>query len=198
MARVIPGILLILGLVQGIQGGWIHAKAWLAGFMVENAWTRTLEGENRVRPWPWADTWPVARLSFPGHGSDMVVLEGASGRVLAFAPGHLHGTASPGEEGACVVAGHRDTHFAVLEHLQPGDPIEIDGTGGSRHSYRVRKSAVLDRRCVGVGSHRRLRTDSRHLLALRCRCSRRVPTVRRVGQLIRKSHVLLIPTLPGW
>ena len=145
MARVIPGILLILGLVQGVQGGWIYAKAWLAESLLEGAWSRTLKGEAQVRPWPWADTWLVARLSFPDHGSDMVVLEGASGRVLAFAPGHLHGTASPGQEGACVVAGHRDTHFAVLEHLQPGDLIEVDGTGGSRHSYRVRASAVLDR-----------------------------------------------------
>ncbi len=145
MARIIPGLLLILGLLQGGQGGWIYAKAWLAGFMVEQAWTRTLEGESRVEPWPWADTWPVARLSFPGHGSDMVILEGASGRVLAFAPGHLHGTATPGEDGACVVAGHRDTHFSVLKHLQQGDPIEVEDRRGLRHSYRVRECAVLDR-----------------------------------------------------
>ena len=143
MARIISGLLLMLGLFQGGQGGWIYAKAWLAGLMVEKAWTRTLEGEDRVRPWPWADTWPVARLSFPKYGSDMVVLEGASGRILAFAPGHLHGTATPGEDGACVVAGHRDTHFSVLEHLQQGDPIEVEGAGGSKHSYRVRESAVL-------------------------------------------------------
>ena len=75
----------------------------------------------------------------------MVILEGASGRVLAFAPGHLQGTASPGEEGACVVAGHRDTHFTVLEHLEPGDLIEVHDRQGLCHSYRVRESAVLDR-----------------------------------------------------
>ena len=140
-------ILLIagLGFWQTGSGVWIHAKAQLAQVLLQRAWEKTLAGDAQARPWPWADTWPVARLSFPGHGSDMVVLEGASGRVLAFAPGHLHGTASPGQEGACVVAGHRDTHFAVLEHLQPGDLIEVDGTGGSRHSYRVRASVVLDR-----------------------------------------------------
>ncbi len=145
MRRMFAAMLIILGFAQGVQGGWIYAKAWLAGFMVEQAWTRTLEGENRVRPWPWADTWPVARLSFPRYGSNMVVLEGASGRVLAFAPGHLQGTAFPGEDGACVVAGHRDTHFEVLEHLKPGDLIEVDVRGGLRHSYRVRECAVLDR-----------------------------------------------------
>ncbi len=148
MARIISCMLLMIGLIQGMQGGWIYAKAWLAGLMVEKAWTRTLEGERQVRPWPWADTWPVARLSFPGHGSDMVVLEGASGRVLAFAPGHLQGTAAPGEEGAYVVAGHRDTHFAILESLQPGDPIEVEDHRGLRHSFRVRESAVLDKEDV--------------------------------------------------
>ena len=146
--RAIPVLVVILGLIQGAQGGWIYAKAWLAEAMVEEAWTRTLDGETRVRPWPWADTWPVARLSFPGRGSEMVVLEGASGRVLAFAPGHLQGTVPPGEEGTCVMAGHRDTHFAVLEHLQPGDPIDVDGTHGSRKTYRVREQAVLDKNDV--------------------------------------------------
>ncbi len=150
MPRTISGLLLILGLVQGVQGGWIYAKAALARTMVEQAWARTLEGEIQVRPWPWADTWPVARLSFPDHGSDMVVLEGASGRVLAFSPGHLHGTAFPGEDGACVVAGHRDTHFAVLERLEPGDRIQAVDRGGRRHGYRVREFAVVDRDDVGA------------------------------------------------
>lgn len=144
-ASPIPALLMALGLLQGVLGGWVYAKAWLAEVMLEGAWTRTLEGKSRVKPWPWADTCPVARLSFPGHGPDMVVLEGASGRVLAFAPGHLHGTASPGEPGACVVAGHRDTHFSVLEHLRPGDRIEVEDPGGLSHDFRVRECMVLDR-----------------------------------------------------
>lgn len=145
MVRIIAGLLLILGLLQGIQGVWIYTKACLAEILLEGAWTRTVAGESRVVPWPWADTWPVARLSFPDHGSKMVVLEGASGRVLAFAAGHLHGTDAPGEEGSCIVAGHRDTHFAVLEHLRPGDLIEAETAGGSRYQYRVRESAVVDK-----------------------------------------------------
>ena len=32
------------------QAGWIYAKAWLAQFLMESAWARTLEGEERVKP----------------------------------------------------------------------------------------------------------------------------------------------------
>jgi len=146
--RAVPIVLVVLGLVQGAQGSWIYAKGWMAQQMLEGAWMRTLEGEAKVRPWPWADTWPVARLSFPGRERSMIVLEGASGSVLAFAPGHLQGTAVPGEEGTCVLAGHRDTHFSVLEDLHPRDVIEVEGANGSRRLYRVRESTILDKRDV--------------------------------------------------
>lgn len=85
-------------------------------------------------------------MSFPDHGSETVILEGASGRVLAFAPGHLHGSDSPGGRGTSVVAGHRDTHFAVLEQLRLGDRIEVQAISGVSHSYRVRETAVLNKR----------------------------------------------------
>jgi len=102
-----------------------------------------LAGAERVRPWPWADAWPVARLILPG-GEDHIVLAGANGRNLAFAPGHLDGSAPPGGDGACVIAGHRDTHFAVLENLAPGDRVVLEDVEGTLHSYRVTAAAVVD------------------------------------------------------
>lgn len=150
MRRVAPGILLLLGLVQLAQGGWIHAKAHLAQYLLENAWQQTLAGDRQVRPWSWADTWPVGRLRTPGHGDDMIVLEGASGRVIAFAPGRLHGSARPGRPGACVIAGHRDTHFAVLEELEVGDPLFLEDATATVHEYQVTGSAVVDRSDVGA------------------------------------------------
>ena len=70
------------------HGAWIHAKAWLAQLLLQRAWERTLRGEAAAKPWPWADTWPVARLRVPAHGVDLIVLSGVSGRTLAFGPGH--------------------------------------------------------------------------------------------------------------
>ena len=66
---------------------WIHVKARLAQTLLHRAWERTIAGETHVKPWPWADTWPVARLRVPAHGIDLVVLDGMTGRTLAFAPG---------------------------------------------------------------------------------------------------------------
>ena len=78
----------------------IYLKAELAQYLLlEKAWTRTLQGENQVKPWPWADTWPVARLQLPKYGIDLIVLSGASGRTLAFGPGHVSTSAQPGTKG---------------------------------------------------------------------------------------------------
>lgn len=148
MRRVIPGLLLILGLTQLSQAGWIHAKAGLAHLCLERAWRDTLGGADEVPPWPWADTWPIARLQAPGLDASMVVLEGASGRVLAFAPGWLHGSARPGREGSCVIAGHRDTHFAILEQLATGDLLVLQDDQGHDHHYRVASTAVVDHQDV--------------------------------------------------
>src|SRR5512134_469774 len=104
-----------IGLWQVGQGGWIYAKALLAQHMLQHAWARTLAGEREVRPWPWADTWPVARLRVPVHGIDLIVLDGVSGRTLAFGPGHAGGSAPPGAPGTAIISGHRDTHFRFLQ-----------------------------------------------------------------------------------
>ena len=44
------------------QGAYIPAKAWLAQELMQRAWQRADFDNDRQAPWPWADTWPVARL----------------------------------------------------------------------------------------------------------------------------------------
>jgi len=85
--------LLALGAWQFGQGAWIEAKAWLAQALIGRAWAKTLAGHRNVKPWPWADTWPVARLSVPALGIERYVLAGTSGAAMAFGPGHVEGTA---------------------------------------------------------------------------------------------------------
>ena len=106
--------LLCLGFWQFGQGAYIPAKAWLAQELMQRAWDRASAGEERVAPWPWADTWPVARLTAEARGVDLIVLAGGSGRTLAFGPGHLSASAMPGDIGNAVIGGHRDTHFQFL------------------------------------------------------------------------------------
>lgn len=142
--------LFVIGALQFGHGVWIQAKAWLAQALIAHAWSRTLHGEKKAKPWPWADTWPVARLSAPGLGVERYVLAGANGSAIAFGPGHLSGTPVPGESGNSVIGGHRDTHLAFLRRMQPGDTLEIERADGSRIAYRVREAAVLDKRDVWV------------------------------------------------
>jgi len=138
--------LLCFGFWQLGQGAYIPAKAWLAQELMQRAWTRMVSGETRVTPWPWADTWPVARLTASSGDVDLIVLAGGSGRTLAFAPGHLHASAMPGEIGNVVIAGHRDTHFRFLKDMQAGDLLKLESGRGLEHSYEVTGVDIVDSR----------------------------------------------------
>jgi sortase A len=136
--------LLAIGGWQFAHGARIQAKAWLAQILIARAWQRTLAGEPHVKPWPWADTWPVARMSMPSLGIERYVLEGADGAAMAFGPGHLRGTALPGRRGNSVIAGHRDTHLAFLRDLPLGAEILVETPVGKRLRYAVRRTKVVD------------------------------------------------------
>ncbi len=146
--RAAAGLVAALALAGGglvVRGLWIPAKAVAAQVLLEGAWRRARAGGVAPRPWPWADTWPVGRLGI-GDGPTLVVLAGATGRSLAFGPGHVDGTALPGEPGNVVLAGHRDTVFRRLAGLRPGDEIRLEGADGSRWRYRVVDTRVRDHR----------------------------------------------------
>jgi sortase A len=138
-------LLLVLGAWEFGQGAYIQAKAQVAQLLIRSAWTRTLAGERQVKPWPWADTWPVARLQLASRKVDLFVLAGADGRAIAFGPGHMFGTALPGERGNSVIGGHRDTHLAFLRDVGPGSMFSVQRPDGVLRWYRVKSSQVLDK-----------------------------------------------------
>lgn len=148
--RWIAALALVIGLWNIGQAGTIHAKAWLAQVLISQAWERTLAGETQVKPWPWADTWPVARLRAPRQGIERFVLAGANGRSIAFGPGHLFGSAQPGMPGNSVIGAHRDTHFAFLQWLENGDEIEVETPSGHVQVYRVSDHEVVDKTATHV------------------------------------------------
>jgi sortase A len=144
--RVLALCTLLVALVCFGQAVWIYAKAELAQILIESAWERTLaQPGSPHKPWRWADTWPVARLQWQGNGKaeDMYVLAGGTGNALAFGPGHLIETAPLGE-GASVVAGHRDTHFAFLRDVQPGNEVALQNANGEWLVYTVADTKVSD------------------------------------------------------
>ncbi|GAA6183009.1 class GN sortase [Aliiglaciecola sp. 2_MG-2023] len=106
------------------SSGYIHAKAQLAQYLIEDAWVESLHSGEKIAPWAWADTWPVAKLNIADQS--LYVLAGATGRVMAFGPGHMSSTPFPGEPGNAVITGHRDTHFALLQEIKIGDVITTE------------------------------------------------------------------------
>lgn len=142
--RIAVACVLALGFWQLGQGAYLPAKAWLAQELLQRAWRETQDGAPRTRPWPWADTWPVARLKTLGGDRELIVLAGATGRTLAFGPGHLSASALPGERGTSVIAGHRDTHFRFLESLAVGEDLVVQRADGAETLYRIFDTDVVD------------------------------------------------------
>ncbi len=141
--RALALTLVFSGVLLVGSGSWIHMKAQVAQWLLEGAWVATTAGLPAVRPWPWADGYPVARIR-SASGADLIVLAGSSGRNLAFAPGHLEGTGLPGEDRYAVVGGHRDTHFSFLRDLTPGDLLTVQSRDGQWHRYQVEQSQIAD------------------------------------------------------
>jgi len=123
---------------------WIPVKAELAQHLLERAWLRTLAGEPDAKPWPWADTRAVAILEVPRLGLREIVLEGSSGRNLAFGP-TLVNTTQLDRSADRILSGHRDTHFSFLKELQTGDLLRLRTTSGNRN-YRVSWQEAVDSR----------------------------------------------------
>lgn len=143
MRRMLSLALCVLGIVSLVAGARIYVKAALAQVLLQSAWERASAGQGRAHPWPWADTWPVARLRSPEHGVDLIVLAGATGSTTAFAPGHITGTAQPGQRGNVGIAAHRDTHFAFLEQVRAGERLSLELPGGQRRQFEVATVRVM-------------------------------------------------------
>jgi sortase A len=82
---------------------------------------------------------PVARLVAADMGLDVVVAEGATPSVMRRAPGHLPGSATPGEPGVAIVTANRlgfGSFFSRLGALTIGDRIVTESIFG-RTTYTV-------------------------------------------------------------
>jgi sortase A len=148
--RLSTALVLCAAVLVG-SGSYVHAKAWLAQQLLERAWQRSEAGATAAKPWPWADTRPVARLHVARLGVNQIVLAGDSGRTLAFGPAWNEASATPGGAGTSIISGHRDTHFEFLRHVSIGDLIEIERHGQTRR-YRVSAHSVVDSRSTRIAA----------------------------------------------
>jgi sortase A len=83
-----------------------------------------------------------ARLSIPRLNSQWSVVEGTGKQELRRGPGHMIGTAFPGQPDNMIIAGHRDTHFRALKDIREGDEIVV-AFEGEELTYRVRSTEIV-------------------------------------------------------
>ena len=119
---------------------------------MSNAWEHQLSTGDPARPWPWADFTPTAKLSFPGQNRTVLAVTDAAGESLAFGPTLMAASVKPGARGVAVFAAHRDTHFAFLKDVKPGDEIAVESRDGARR-FRVTGSQVVRWDASGIQTH---------------------------------------------
>ena len=164
MRFILPLLLAIIGLILFGQGAYIHAKALAAQVLLERAFEKTIATGHETKPWPWADTWPVARIEVKRLHARAIALAGSSGQALAFGPGHVERTPDAGERGVAVYSAHRDTHFAFLKSVITGDEIEVTRSDGKRFRYRVDATSIVRFDASGIDPL----ADGYHLVLSTC------------------------------
>jgi len=135
--------LFVVGSWQVGSSVYLLVKAHLAQYLIADAWQATLEDGEQHKPWSWADTYPVAKLNFPTLQETTYVLEGASGRNMAFGPARTVSSGMPGDSISTVISAHNDSHFNFLGHLKLNAVIDIETLKGE-FSYEVRDIRVID------------------------------------------------------
>ncbi len=105
-----------------------------------------------VTPVALGDAFAVLRIPRLGEDHAVVVVEGTSVEDLKKGPGHLAGTALPGQMGNVVLSGHRTTYgapFSQVDVLQPGDAVVVE-TRDSWFTYRVTGTEIVAPTAVEV------------------------------------------------
>lgn len=142
--RLLSVLALSAAAVQLATAAYIPTKALLAQWLLQHAWRQSEHATVAAKPWPWADTHPVARLQVSRLGVDQIVLAGDQGRTLAFGPGWVEASAAPGSGGYTIIGGHRDTHFRFLRDLKLGDEISVQAPGGRIERFVIDHTEVAD------------------------------------------------------
>lgn len=130
-------------LSRGMAGGYTTVSSQGASTRAEAAPARgdDLPRSGTERPaanYPMGQ--PIGRLRIPVAQMDWVVFGGADDATLEKGPGHVPGTAMPGQDGTyenCVITAHRDSHFRHLGWLRKGHTIELETPSSGVRRYRV-------------------------------------------------------------
>lgn len=141
--KFVLGLLFTVGSWQVGSSVYLLAKAQLAQYLIADAWQTTLKQGGQQKPWEWADTYPIAKLSFPNLDQTSYVLEGANGRNMAFGPARTLTGGMPGDSLSTIISAHNDSHFSFLKEVKLGELIHVETIDGN-FAYRIKDLKVID------------------------------------------------------
>jgi sortase A len=144
LKKIIKTGLIITGSLFCLHASWLPLKACLSQQLISYSWQQTIDFQQRIKPWPWADTYPIAELSFERLNKRIVVLNGGDPTTLAFSVGAIAPFNHPQNTQAFVVAGHRDSHFSFLEDVFMNDIISLADKYGQSQLYQVEAIDIVD------------------------------------------------------
>lgn len=79
------------------------------------------------------------------RGSKIEVYDTVEESSLKKRPGWLSSSAHPGEDGMCVIYGHRNRrHFRVLEKIETGDEITVTMRDGAVYVYTITDTKIYE------------------------------------------------------
>ena len=132
-ALIVCGALLLIGSAASVARGAIArdaARARWAEIEAERSVAGAKLSAGGTR-WSEARGTPVARVLIPRLGLDEVVVEGVGDDELRAGPGHMIGSALPGDRGTSVISAHRDRHFHALGAIEQGDTVVTESASGT-------------------------------------------------------------------
>lgn len=124
------------------KGAYIKVKAQFAQVLLEVAWKKQQQDLLPHKAWSWADGHPIAKLTINKY-NPLIILTGATGSNLAFAPSWLASSAQFSDGGNSVIFAHNDTHFKVLKNINIGDEITIDSVDQQHYRYQVFQTQII-------------------------------------------------------
>lgn len=86
---------------------------------------------------------PMGRIEVPALSLSAPITGDVDAASLRMGVGHIRGTALPGGLGTVGIAGHRDTFFRPLRHVQPGMRVDLTDATGTYH-YLIDSTEIVD------------------------------------------------------
>ena len=144
MKSLIKTLLLVTGGLLCLHASWLPIKGWLSEQLISYSWHQTINLKQKIKPWPWADTYPIAELSFERLNKRVVVLNGGDPTTLAFSAGAIAPFNQAISAQPFIVAGHRDSHFSFLDEVVMDDIISLADKYGQSQLYQVEAINIVD------------------------------------------------------